>query len=179
MHTQEQMAAAVERLRRMEPTILARFIVSLSQDVGPVGEQVRTFIAGDDVVRVIASLRERIGNLGTPTEYAHRHARGRDIGASLEFIVDSIERLVLPADPASAFGLLVRVFETDGVAMESCGDHDWEVACAYKRAAEVMAAAATNLPRADVRRVLGGLLLSDAYGMRKGLAALLSELEEW
>jgi len=35
------------------------------------------------------------------------------------------------------------------------------------------------LPRADVRRVLGGLLLSDAYGMRKGLAALLSELEEW
>jgi hypothetical protein len=176
--TQNQPAAAIERLRRLEPKTLARFIVSLSEDPGPVGEQVRTFIVGNDVVLAAASLRERIGNLGTPSEYEHRHARGRELGARLGFILDGIETWVLPVDPKSAFGLLVGFFEADAVAMENCGDHDFDVSCAFARAAELIRAAARSLPKTDVRHVLEGLLLSDAYEVRKGLAELVHELEQ-
>jgi hypothetical protein len=54
---------------------------------------------GDDVAEAVESLRARIGFLRIPEEYEHRHARGREMGASLEFIVESIESLVMPVDP--------------------------------------------------------------------------------
>ena len=74
----------------------------------------------------------------TPTEYAQRHALGKEIGARLGFILESIETLVLPVDPKAAFKLLVKVFEADVVAMENCGDHDFEVGSAFERAAELI-----------------------------------------
>ena len=98
----------------------------------------RTFIVGDDMAEAAKSVRERIKGLEIPDEYAHRHARGREMGEHLAFIVESIERLVLPVDPRLAFELLVAMFEADSVAMENCGEHDWEVECAYRRAAGVM-----------------------------------------
>jgi hypothetical protein len=117
IQTKADFARALEGLRGRDPESLAAFIVSLAQDSGPIGEQVRTFIVGDDVAETVESLRARIGSLRIPEEYAHRHARGREMGASLEFIVASIESLVMPVDPKRAFELLVLFFESDGVAM--------------------------------------------------------------
>ncbi len=173
IETKKDFERAVERLRQRDPEALAAFIVSLAQDSGPVGQQVRTFIEGEDVVETAESVRERIGSLQAPSEYEHRHARGREIGVSLGFIVDSIERLVLPVNPRVAFELLVSVFEADAVAMENCGDHDYEVACAFERAAGVMAEAAKAVPRAEVAAAVEALLAEDGYGVRGDLADVI------
>lgn len=138
IETKADFARSLERLRRRDTESLAAFILSLAQESGPVGEQVRTFIVGDSVADVTDSLRGRIKGLGIPDEYAHRHARGKEMGARLEFIVESIETLVLPKDPKVAFELLVRLFKADGQAMENCGNHDFEVTCAFKRAVEMI-----------------------------------------
>jgi hypothetical protein len=172
--TKKEFAVALEGLRRRGPEALAAFILSLAQEPGPVGEQVRTFIVGDDVAETAKSVRERIKGLEIPDEYAHRHARGREMGASLEFIVESIESLVLPVEPKAAFELLVAVFEADSVAMENCGEHDWEVECAFQRAARVMAEAATFLPEAEVREKIEVLMAVDSYGVRDKLRAVVS-----
>jgi hypothetical protein len=138
-----------------------------------VGEQVRTFIVGDDVKETAASVRERIKGLEIPSEYEHRHARGREIGESLEYILDSVEKLVLPVDPRQAFDLLVHFFEADGVAMENCGDHHWEVECAFKRAAQLMEEAARVVPAAEVAEKIMALMAADSYGVRQILSQVL------
>jgi len=56
-----------EWLRGRDPESLAAFIVLLAQDSGPIGEQVRTFIVGDDVPETVESLRARIGALNQTT----------------------------------------------------------------------------------------------------------------
>jgi hypothetical protein len=173
IETKADLARALERLRRRDLESLAAFILSLAQDSGPVAEQVRTFIVGDDVGETVESIKERIGDLRTPSEYEHRHARGKEIGQSLSYILDAIESLVLPVDPKSAFPLLVRFFEADGRAMESCGDHDWEVQCVFKRAAELMAEASKSVPREELAAVLGLLVADDGYGMRGALATII------
>jgi hypothetical protein len=121
------------------------------------------------VAETVASVRRRIGGLSIPSEYEHRHSLGKEMGVSLDFIVDSVERLVLPVDSKAGFELLVAMFEADHVAMENCGEHDWEVVCAYKRAAGVMAEAAKHLPRAEIEERVKGLIEGDAYGVRAGL----------
>jgi hypothetical protein len=141
---------------------------------GPVGDQVRTFIVGDNVAEVAKSVSERIKGLEIPDEYAHRHARGREMGEHLAFIVESIERLVLPVDPKAAFELLVAVFEADSVAMENCGEHDWEVECAYRRAAGAMVEAAKSLPATEVGEKIRALVAVDSYGVRERLGAVIS-----
>jgi len=85
---------------------------------------------------------------------------------SLDFIVDSIERLVLPIDANTAFELLTVLFEADGVAMENCGEHDWEVTCAYNRAAGVLVKAAQSLPRSFIEERVKALVEGDQYGVR-------------
>ena len=102
VQTKADVARALQRLRGRDPESLAAFIVSLAQDSGPIGEQVRTFIVGDNVAETAESLRARISSLSIPEEYEHRHARGREMGASLEFIVESIESLVMPGGPESS-----------------------------------------------------------------------------
>jgi hypothetical protein len=171
--TNDDFARALERLRRRDPGALAAFILSLAQDTGPVGEQVRTFIVGDEVAEAAKSIKERIEGLEVPDEYAHRHARGREIGASLDFIVESIESLVLPVDANAGFELLVAVFEADSVAMENCGEHDWEVSCAFERAAEVMAGAAKLLPAAEVAEKIEVLMAVESYGVRAMLSRVM------
>jgi hypothetical protein len=172
--TKVDFARALERLRGRDPESLAAFIVSLAQDSGPVGQQVRTFIVGDNVAETVESLRARIGSLRIPEAYEHRHARGREMGASLEFIVESIESLVMPVDPKRAFELLVLCFESDGVAMENCGGHDFEVTCAFERAAGLIAKAARLLPAREVTSALEPLLYDDGYGVREALAKVIS-----
>jgi hypothetical protein len=174
IETKADFAWALERLRRRDAESLATFILSLAQDAGPVGEQVRTFIVGDDVKETVGSLRERIGDLRTPTEYAHRHARGKEIGASLAYVLDSIETLVLPADSTAAFHLLVKFFEADAVAMENCGEHDFEVGAAFDRAAELIGRAGESMPQAEVVAALEALLEDDGYGVRGHLAEVIA-----
>jgi hypothetical protein len=169
----EDFERALERLQRRDSGSLAAFVMSLATQTGPVGDQVRTFIIGDDLSETVESLRQRIGGLATASEYEHRHSLGREMGVNLDFIVDSIERLVLPIDANAAFELLTKVFEKDAVAMENCGDHDWEVACAYERAVGVMAAAAKDLPRPSVEERVKALIKGDEYGIRDGLAAVI------
>jgi hypothetical protein len=173
LDTQEEFERAYERLRRRDSNALAAFLMSLAMDSGPVGEQVRTFIVSDDLAETVESVRERIRGLKIPSDYEHRHSRGREIGAILDFIVDSVERLVLAIDPNAAFQLFVTLFEADGVAMENCGEQDWEVARAYQRAIGVMGEAAKSLPHADVEESIKALLDRDRYGMRAGLASVL------
>lgn len=176
--TKQEFAHALERLRQRDSESLAAFIVSLAQDSGPVGEQVRTFIVGDDIGETVASIKERIGDLRTPSEYEHRHARGNEIGERLEFIVDAIERLVLPGEPRTAFELLVRIFEADGGAMESCRDHHWKVECAFKKAAELMAEASKSVAREEVVAVLRPLVADDGFGVRGGLATVIAQADD-
>ena len=178
METKADFTWALERLRRRDAESLAAFILSLAQDVGPIGEQVRTFIVGDDVKETVGSVRERIDNLGTPTEYAHRHARGREIGASLGYVLDSIETLVLPVNPKAAFQLLVKLFEADAVAMENCGDHDFEVSSAFERAADLIGWAGKSMPHREVIAALEALLEEDGYGVRGPLAEVIASRGE-
>ena len=172
MHVEHQddLERVRERLRHRDPQSITEFLLSLAGQSGPVGEQVRAFIVADDLAATVASVTQRIGGLDIASEYEHRHARGREMGTRLEFIVESIERWVLPKDPKAAFGLLIALFEADAVAMENCGEHDWEVTCAYQRAAGVMAKAATDLPSAEVERRITALIDGDGYGVRSGLA---------
>ena len=173
IESQEDFERARERLRGRGADSLASFLMTLAGDSGPIGDQVRTFIVGDALAETVASLKERIGSLSSPSDYEHRHSRGRDMGMSLDFIVDSIERLVLPLDANTAFELLQVLFEADGVAIENCGEHDWEVGCAYKRAAAVMVKAAQNLPRSFIEERVKGLVEGDEYGMRTVLKRVL------
>lgn len=70
--TEVDFARALERLRRKDTESLAAFILSLAQDSGPVGEQVRTFIVGDVVAE---ALRVRIKGLAIPEVLLHLRTR--------------------------------------------------------------------------------------------------------
>jgi hypothetical protein len=96
------------------------------------------------------------------------------MGASLEFIVDSIEALVMPVDPKRAFELLVLFFQSDSVVMENCWDHDFEVTCAFERAARLIGKVAPTLPTGEVTAALDQLLDEDGYGIRAMLAEVVS-----
>ena len=61
--------------------------MSLAQDSGPIGEQVRTFIVGDDVAETVELVQRRIEDLRTPTERDLRYALGREIGERMGFIL--------------------------------------------------------------------------------------------
>ena len=55
--TNQDLERALDRLTRRDSKSLATFIVSLAQDTGPVGEQVRTFIVGDNLAETVAHER--------------------------------------------------------------------------------------------------------------------------
>ena len=165
-------AETIEQLSRRDSKSLAAFIVSLAQDDGPVGGHVRTSVLGDEVDQVSASIKERIASIEGIAEYEYRHRRGAEVAQRLNFILDAVERLVLPVDPRCAFELLVRFFESDGVAIESCGDHDQGVTCAFERAALLMGLAVTELPRVEVEATLRKLLKDDYYGVRHALGSV-------
>jgi hypothetical protein len=172
--TVEQAEFARIQLIKRDPNVMAAFILSLAHDSGPVGDQVRTFIVGDDMAAAVESLRQRLRSLEGPSDNSHRHSLGSQVGRRLEFILDSIETLVLPREPRRAFELLVAFFESDGRAMESSGDHHWLVETAFERAATLMAQAATSIPTAETQEVMAQLRAVDAYGLRRVLAQLAS-----
>jgi hypothetical protein len=172
LENKEDFERVRERLRRRDPEALVGFLMSLAGESGPLGEQIRTFIVGDDVAQTLASIQHRIHGLGIPSEYEYRHSYGQDIGTTLDLIVDSVERLVLPRDPQAAFDALVALFEADAIAMENSREHHWEVECAYQRAAVVMSEAAKQLPTNEVEGRVSALLQIDYYGVRAVLASV-------
>jgi hypothetical protein len=91
--------------------------------------------------------------------------------------LDAIDT-VMPIDPREAFGLLVLLFKADGEAMESCGDHDFEVTCAFERGAKLIERAVTSVPRADVVAALVPLMGDDGYGVRSVSADLIASRKE-
>jgi hypothetical protein len=95
-----------------------------------------------------------------------RLRRGAEIGQRLGLILDAIETWVMPVDPRRAFELLVRFMKSDGLAMENCGEHDFEVSCAFKRAAALIGRVAASLPAAPMQAEVKALLADDVYGVR-------------
>jgi hypothetical protein len=174
IETRADVTAALERLERRSPAALASFILSLAQHGGPVGEQVRTFLVGDDLAATVASLEERVAALRESPAAERRDRAGEDVGRRLDCILEAIETLVLPRDPRAAFELLVLLVQRDGDAMERCGDHHDAVSSALERAARLTAQAAQTLPSHQVGPRLQQLIADDDYGTRRGLVAVVS-----
>jgi hypothetical protein len=78
IETQQDLAVALERLRRRDPGALAAFILSLAEVPGPVVEQVRTFIVGDDVAKAVpaAEVAETVKGLMAVDSYGVRGRLG-------------------------------------------------------------------------------------------------------
>jgi hypothetical protein len=166
----------VKRLAQRSPASLARLIASFAEDCGPVGEQVRTFIVGDDLGATCDSLAARIDAIRPSNQRSVQRAEEAWIGARLELILNSIESLVLPVDSRAAFRLIVRLIERDGEAVELCGDDHYCVVAALNRAICLVAKAGQLLPEEEVRRTLERLLAEDAYGTREMLAEVAEDL---
>jgi hypothetical protein len=176
VQTKQDVDAAIERLERRDPAVLARFIVSLAFDAGPVGEQVRSFVVADDLGQLAESVRRRLSSLRVASDYDNRHALGEEIGEHLRYVLDSIENWVLPVDPTLAFSLLVAYFEADRRAMEQCGEHHDVVQAAFERAVGLMAVAAKAVPKDEVAAAVKRLMAEDHYGVRGELAGIAQSI---
>ena len=174
--TTQDVDEAAARLARRTPESLASFIVSLTHDDGPIGEHVRAFILADVQGETIASLEERIGSLTQAPPDHSRHQSGAHVGQRLTYILDTLETAVLPKDPRAAFSLLVRLFENDGCAMESCGDHHGSLSSAFERAAGLMSRAVRVGSISDALTTVECLSADDAYGLRRSLDSVAGEL---
>ena len=172
IQTRQEHADAIDRLRKRDPEELARFIASLAMRDGPIGEQVCTFIVGDDLNATSIDLECRLKSLRDPRPTS-RHEFGREVGQRLMFILDAIETLVLPKNPPRAFDLLVLVIQSDGYAMESCGDHHFEVSLSIERAIDLISRVALAKPSDIVQAALRSLAESDGYGTRSKLKSML------
>jgi hypothetical protein len=176
IETNQDLETAVARLASRTPETLATFIASLVFDAGPIGEQVQTFIVGDNLSETTASLKERIDALRGSRRSHSRHRAHEEVGERLGYILHSIETLVLPVSPATAFELLVLLIERDGDAMEQCGDDDWSVQMKLETAATLVATAMKSLPSREARQTLERLVAEDGYGTRRPLAKVLANL---
>lgn len=176
IETNRDLEAAIARLALRAPEALATFIASLAFDTGPIGEQVRTFIVGDDLSETTASLKRRINALRGSRRSNSRHRAHEEVGQRLGYLLHSIETLVLPLSPARAFELLVLLIERDGDAMEQCGDESWSVQMQLETAASLVATAMKTLPRIEVKQTLERLVAEDGYGTRTPLTKVLANL---
>ena len=176
IETNQDLKTAIARLASRAPETLATFIASLAFDAGPIGEQVRTFIVGDNLSETSASLKERIDALRGSRRANSRHRAHEEVGERLDYILRSIETLVLPRSPATAFELLVLLIERDGDAMEQCGDDSWSVQMQLETAASLIATAMKTLPSIDAKQTLERLVAEDGYGTRTPLANVLATL---
>lgn len=107
IETRQDVEAAIARLVSRTPDALAIFITSLAFDTGPIGEHVRTFLVGDDLPAISASLKERIDALRGTRRWHPRHRTPEEVGERISYILWSIEMLILPVSPTS--GLLRRM----------------------------------------------------------------------
>jgi hypothetical protein len=82
---------------------------------------------------------------------------------------------VLRVNSKAAFELLLKAIKADHEAMENCGDHDWEVQCALKRAAELLVEAGKGMPQEEAAAVVKELMANDGYGVQRALTVVLAE----
>ena len=176
MAKDQDLETVVARLAVRAPESLAAFIVSLAQAAGPVGEHVRSYLLAEERVELLASLQARMASLAPDSDYEWRHRYGQDVGERLNYLLDTIETLILPAATRDAFDLLVGVVEQDGTAMESCGEHYDSVQVAYERAVDLLRRAVHFVPAQEARLVLGRLLAHDLYGARASLTSIIEAL---
>jgi hypothetical protein len=169
VETDRDIKLAVRRLAQRSPDSLAQLIASFADVGGPVGEQVRTFIVGDDLAATRGSLAERIDAFRPSKHRYIQHTDEAQIGVRLELILDAIESLVLPVDPRAAFELIVSLVERDCDAMELCGDHHYSVVAAVNRAISLIAKAGRSLPAEEVRTTVERLVAEDTYATRETL----------
>jgi hypothetical protein len=177
IETNQDLETAIARLASRAPEALATFIASLAFDSSPIGEQVRTFLVGDNLSETTASLKERINALRGSRRSRRPRAR-EEVGERLGYILHSIETLVLPVSSATAFELLVLLIERDGDAMEQCGDDHWSVQMKLQTAANLIATAMKSVPSREARQTLERLVAEDGYGTRAPLADVLANLSE-
>ena len=76
--TRQEHADAIDRLRKRNSEALAKFIASLAMHDGPIGEQVCTFIIGDDWNATGIDLECRLKSLRDP-KLRSRHGFGREL----------------------------------------------------------------------------------------------------
>ena len=176
IETHQDVEAAIARLVSRPPEVLATFITSLAFDTGPIGEHVRTFLVADDLPAITESLKERIDALRGSRRSHPRHRTHAEVGERIGYILWSIETLVMPVSPTTAFELLVLLIERDGDAMEQCRDDHWSVQMKLETAAELVVKAVKSLPDRDARQTLERLVAEDGYGTRQRLAAMLAKM---
>jgi hypothetical protein len=174
--THQELAEAIARLARRSPEQLATFIATLAVEGGLVGERVELFVVADDVAETVAAVQVQLQSLRLIAAADRRNRFGENVSKRLDYLLDAIESVVLPAIPQQAFDLLVKLFECDGAAMESCGDFDDAVSSAYGRAARLVEVAARSLPAEKVRKTLDQLVAGDGYGTRRAIANALSDM---
>ena len=135
----------VARLSRRGPESLARFILTLAYDDNGIGEYVRAFIEGDNVLSCAAVVRSSIDRiLDGERPYDRRHALDAVFLRRLDHVLDMIEFVILPAAPARACMLLNRVIE----AQDEIGDHvpEADTRLTFARAHELLRRGTTTLP---------------------------------
>jgi hypothetical protein len=84
--TNQDLETAITRLASRTPEMLATLIASLAFDAGPIGEQVRTFIVGDNISETTASLKERIDALRVSRQSHSRHRAHEEVAERLDYI---------------------------------------------------------------------------------------------
>lgn len=174
--TRKDLAIALERLRRRDPEQMAQLLLSLAHDLGPIGDQIRTFIVTDDLEATAAAVMARIKAVSNEPR-GYRRREGRIVAERMGYIVDAIETLLLPRDAQGAFDVLVQLIERDGASMEACGDYTDEVATAIERAIGLLLCTAPALPADEVRPVLERLAHGDHYGTRRMLQSVLESVD--
>ena len=145
---------------------LAQFIVGLQHAQDPVGEHVRTFLCADDASACAAAIEARLAAFVASAD--RRAARTRWISATLDYLLDDIEQLVLPHDPVQAFTLLVQFLECDAAAIESATEEDWDTQQGFVRAVALLAQLASSVPTEAREQSATQLLATDHYGLRVG-----------
>jgi len=174
MDTTEEFEKTLARLSRRPSDVLARFILSLAFDGGPIEEHVQTFVCGEDVPAAAASIGARIRSLAS-----HANSGSRAVYAAGEFvrrfgyILDAIDMLVLPDAPRAAFDLLVELIECDRIGIEICNDMDFELQTECDRAAGLVERAFEADPATALLDRLEALVEEDDYGVRAELASFV------
>jgi hypothetical protein len=102
----------------------------------------------------------------------YRHRQGFMAASRLGHILDAIELMLLPANPAAA-EMLQRVIEIDAEISGNSHEDDFGVAEAFDRACDLLNVAARSLPFATVQPILDHLKSGDECGLRNRLAPVL------
>lgn len=150
--------------RGTEP--LARFILTLAYDDNGIGDYVRTFIAADNLPRSVQLLRQNVAAIRAgERDYDYRHNRSEVFLRRLDHLLDSIELIVLPRDPPSAFDLLVQVIESDGAVANHC--HESDIGRTFDRACTLLISVAKTLRTGEVDATIAHLVANDHVGARR------------